>query len=106
MDINFIVLIVVAILIAVVYGIIGFFGNKTGEEWDWSKFAATVVYSIVVGLMAAFTGAFTLETVSLEAIAPIFATYLGFLYIIQQIMDIVFTKFGWKKGLAQAFTRA
>jgi uncharacterized membrane protein len=106
MDVNYIVLLVVAVLIALVYGIIGFFAAnaKTAEGWDWAKFAATIIYSIAVGLLAALSGTFTLEAVSLDAIAPYFAMYLGFLYILQQIMDALFMKLGWKKGLARAFT--
>lgn len=107
MDTNYLVLLIVAIIMAVAYGLIGFFAAnlKEGESYSISKLIATVVYSVVVGLVAAGTGVFTLSTVSLESIAPVFAAYLGYLYLFQKIFDALFVKLGWKFGLAQAFVR-
>jgi uncharacterized SAM-binding protein YcdF (DUF218 family) len=107
MDVNYIVLLLVAIIMALSYGIVGFFAKKLteGESYSVPKLIATIIYSIVVGFLAVNTGIFTLGSVSVEAMAPVFAEYLGFLYIIQTVLDAIFVKLGWSGGLSQAFVR-
>jgi len=107
MDVNYIVLLITAIIMALTYGLIGFFANKLneGESYSVPKLIATIIYSLVVGFLAVNTGVFTLASVSVEAMAPVFAEYLGFLYIIQTVLDAIFVKLGWSGGLSQAFVR-
>jgi uncharacterized membrane protein YuzA (DUF378 family) len=106
-DVNYITLLIVAIVMALAYGLIGFFAAKLkeGESFSVPKLIATVIYSIVVGFLAVSTGAITLNAVSLEAIAPVFAGYLGFLYVLQTVVDALFVKIGWTGGLAKAFAK-
>jgi len=107
MDINYVVTLIFAIIMAIAYGGIGFFAAKLneGESYSVPKLIATIIYSLVVGFLAVNTGVFTLASVSVEAMAPVFAEYLGFLYIIQTVLDAIFVKLGWSGGLSQAFVR-
>jgi hypothetical protein len=107
MDVNYVVLLIVAVIMALAYGLIGFFAAKLkdGESYSVPKLIATIIYSVAVGIVAVNTGVFTLGSVSMEAMAPVFAAYLGFLYIIQNVVDTIFVKLGWSGGLSQAFVR-
>jgi hypothetical protein len=89
--INYIVLIAVAIVMALAYGIVGFFANKvtTGESFSASKFLATVVYSIIVGVIAVQSGLISLDTVGnwQTIFSPMWTQYVliytGLLYFFQ-----------------------
>jgi uncharacterized membrane protein YuzA (DUF378 family) len=107
MEINFVVTLLVAIVLALTYGFVGFFAAnlKDGETYDWKKLAATIIYSVVVGILGTYAGVFTLTNVSLEAIAPIWATYIGFLYIVQTVIEAIFKQAGYEKGIVSTFSR-
>lgn len=81
MDVNYITLLFVAILMGMVYGIIGFFSDKlnTDGAFNWQKFGATIVYSIIIGVAAVVSGVFNFDTVAnWQAImSPLWVTYSG-----------------------------
>jgi len=94
MDVNYIVLLAVTIVMGLAYGFIGFFATavKTGESFDIKKLIATIIYSIIVGVIAVQTGAISLETLAnWQAIfSPIwemyFGIYLGLMYIFSKVV--------------------
>ena len=100
MDVNYILLLFVAIVMALAYGILGYFSARmsSGETWNWPKFFATVVYSIVVGFLAVQVGAINLENIAnwQTIFSPIWAEYLliytGLLYVFQKIVPAVWDK--------------
>ena len=108
MDINYTVLLITAILMAVVYGVVGYLQAKakSGADWEWSKFAATIVYSVVVGFVAVSTGLLTLQNVDMNVIVAVWATYIGYLTMAQTLLDaIIAFIFKQPLGLATAFVR-
>jgi len=106
-DVNYVVLLITAIVVALAYGLIGFFSalSKTGEVFQWNKLAATIAYSIFIGYIAVVTGLITLTNLSFNFFDPVWYEYLGVLYFFQTIVDSIFARFGWTGGLAQAFKR-
>ena len=107
MDVNYVVLLITAIVVALAYGLIGFFVAlfKTGEVFQWNKLAATILYSIFMGYIAVITGLMTLTNLSFNIFDPIWYEYVGMLYFFQKIVDAIFAQFGWKTGLAQVFVK-
>ena len=93
-DVNYVMLLFVAVIMAVAYGILGYFAErlKTGAAWEWDKFAATVVYSIIVGVVAVQSGLITLVNVADWQIifSPVWVTfsgvYLGLLYFFSKFV--------------------
>lgn len=100
MDVNYILLLFVAIVMALAYGILGYFSARmsSGEAWNWPKFFATVVYSVIVGFFAVQTGVISLETIAnwQTIFSPVWAEYLliytGLLYVFQKIIPTVWDK--------------
>ena len=100
MDVNYVLLLFVAIIMALAYGILGFFAARmsSGEAWSWPKFAATTVYSVVVEFLAVQLGVLNLENVAnWQAIfTPLWAEYMlvytGLLYAFQKISVPVVTR--------------
>jgi hypothetical protein len=94
MDVNYILLLFVAIIMALAYGLLGYFSARmsTGEPWSWSKFAATIVYSFVVGFFAVQTGVITLENIAnwQTIFSPLWAEYVliytGLLYVFSKFV--------------------
>jgi uncharacterized membrane protein YuzA (DUF378 family) len=101
MDINYITLLFVAILMGMVYGIIGFFSDKlnTDGAFNYQKFGATIVYSIIIGIAAVVSGVFNFDTISnWQAImSPLWVTYSGLylalIYMFSKIVVPVVTQF-------------
>jgi len=94
MDINYIMLLFVAILMGMAYGIIGFFSDKlnTDGAFNYQKFAATIVYSIIIGIAAVVSGVFNFDTIgNWQAImSPLWITYSGlYLALIYMFSKIV-----------------
>ena len=59
-------LIIVSVLMAFVYGLIRY-ANKnqeTGATWDWTKFAPTAIYSVILGVVMAVTGVINFENIA------------------------------------------
>jgi hypothetical protein len=94
MDVNYVLLLFVAIIMALAYGIIGYFSARmsTGDPWSWSKFAATIVYSVVVGFFAVQTGVITLENIAnwQAILSPVWTEYIliytGLLYVFSKFV--------------------
>lgn len=65
-DINYLALIAVAIIMALAYSLPGFFSNmiRAGQKWQMAEFLATIVYSIIVGVLAVFFGLINLDTLA------------------------------------------
>lgn len=97
MDVNFLVLLIAAVVVTVGYGVVGYVSTLVGENpepFKPKKLLVTFVYSIVVGLLGVFTGVLTLENLSDPAVvAAVFATYTGLTYYVNKIVDII-----WKSG--------
>ena len=94
MDANYMALLLVAILMGIVYGIIGFFGDKlnTDGSFKTAKFLATIVYSIIIGVLAVVTGVFNFESVAnwQAILSPIWTLYSGFyLFLIYAFSKVV-----------------
>jgi UDP-N-acetylmuramyl pentapeptide phosphotransferase/UDP-N-acetylglucosamine-1-phosphate transferase len=109
MDINYLLVVVFAILVAIVYGLLGLFDAwAKGEPKDPARIIATIIYSIIIGIILAQTGALNLTTINWDVITqvmnPVWYLYIGVLYAIQKLVNGVFSWLGWKKGLAQLFT--
>lgn len=94
MDVNYIVLLFVAIVLGLAYGLIGYFADrvKNGGELDIPKLIATIVYSIIVGVIAVQTGAIDLTKIAdwQTIFSPVWTMYLGIylgiLYVVQKIL--------------------
>ena len=94
MDVNYVLLLITALIMALAYGLIGFFADKVNNagKWDWAKFSATIVYSIIVGVIAVNTGVITLQNIGdYSAIfSPVWAMYggiyLGLIYVFSKIV--------------------
>jgi hypothetical protein len=103
-DVNFLVLIISAIIVALAYGILGLFAAKvtTGESFDLAKFLATVVYSIVIGVIATLTGVINFDTIAnwQALFSPIWTQYIliymGLLYGFQKLVVPVASRFASK----------
>jgi hypothetical protein len=106
------VVLVVAILAAILYGLIGEIKAwASGEVFTLGKFLATLIYSIFIGFTAAYSGAIDPATISWNGLAlvfnPIWIEYLGLLYGIQKIIDAVIIKISGKpQGLATLFIKS
>ena len=92
MDINYIVLLVVSIILALAFDLPGYFNNLVTkkENFDLPSLAATVIYSIIVGFLAVQSGLITLVNLSQwqDIFTGAFATYAG----IQLFLLYLFTK--------------
>jgi hypothetical protein len=100
-------LIILALTMAIVYGIVGFLQAraKSGAIWNWGQFIATLVYSVAVGLIAVLTGALTLTNVDMSIIATVWAAYIGYLTMAQTLLDaLIAYLFKKPAGLAHIFT--
>ena len=97
MDINFLVLLIVAVIMAMAYGVLGLFANwmNSGAKFDIRQFLATLVYSIVVGIIAVSLNLISLDTLAnWQAIfSPIWTAYTlvytGLLYVFGKIIPPV-----------------
>lgn len=97
MDVNFLVLIVVAIIVSIAYGVPGIFASIVGgKKFELNKFLATVLYAIVVALIGVFTGVVSLTNISMDIFNPIWYEYIGVLYIFQKVVDAILERFGCK----------
>lgn len=117
-DVNYILLLITAVIMALAYGLIGFFASKLNEgaPLDPAKLAATVVYSIVVGVIAVNTGVITLQNIGdyQTIFSPVWVmyggVYLGLIYVFSKVVVPIFnratttTKF-YAKKVAAAFGR-
>lgn len=104
MDVNYVLLLITAVIMALAYGLIGFFANKMefGDAFDYPKLAATIVYSIIVGVISVNTGVITLQNIGdyQTIFSPVWimygGIYLGLIYvfskIIVPIVKRIFTK--------------
>jgi len=107
MDVNYVLLLSTAIIMALAYGLIGYFASKLNEgaTWDWGKLAATVVYSIIVGVVAVNTGVITLQNISdySTIFSPVWAMYggiyLGLIYVFSKIIVPIVKQFTSKTTL-------
>ena len=100
MDINYIMVLAIAIIMAIAYGILGFFADKLNNNgtWDWSKFVVTIIYSIIIGVAAVVSGAFNFETIAnwQTIFSPMWTMYaglyMGMLYFFQKFIVPIFTR--------------
>jgi hypothetical protein len=107
MDINYVMLLIVAVIFGLAYGLMGFFADrvKNGGVFDWPKLAATVVYSIIIGIVAANTGVVNLTNLGdfqtiLSPVWQMYAgVYLGLIYIFSKIIVPVVQQFTSKTTL-------
>ena len=107
MDVNYVILIAVALIMGLAYGIIGFFSAymKAGESLDYRKLAATVVYSVIIALFAVQTGVLNFQSLAnWQAIFdPIWQTYFGIylalIYVFSKIVIPVVAQFTSKTTL-------
>ena len=107
MDVNYIVLMAVAIIMGLAYGLLGFFSAKlsTGESLDVKKLAATIIYSIIVGIIAVQTGAINFDTLAnwQALLSPLWTEYLGIylglMYIFSKVVVPVAQTFTSKTTL-------
>jgi len=113
MDVNYILLLITALIMALAYGLIGFFGDKvnTGGTWNWAKFCATVVYSIIVGVIAVNTGVITLQNIGDYSIifSPIWimygGVYLGLIYVFSKVVVPVVSNIAARSAKVEWFPR-
>ena len=117
-DINYILLMITAVIMALAYGLIGFFADKVnnGGSFNLPKLLATVVYSIIVGVIAVNTGVITLQNIGdyQTVFSPVWVmyggVYLGLIYVFSKVVVPIFdratttTKFYARKAAA-AFGR-
>lgn len=104
MDVNYILLLAIAIIMGIAYGIVGFFSDKlnTDGAFNWQKFAATIVYSIIIGLVSVWTGLFSFDTITnWQAImSPLWITYsglyMGLIYLFSKILVPIAAQFSSK----------
>jgi uncharacterized membrane protein YeaQ/YmgE (transglycosylase-associated protein family) len=103
-DVNVIALFFTSVIIALAWGLIGFFSSKVtaGAAWDPRKLIATIIYSIILGIIGAVTGAFTLSNPSLDVFTVIDAKYFAVLVIVNKIMDAFWAWIDTKTSLAKA----
>lgn len=100
MDINYIMVLAIAILMAMVYGILGFFADKLNNNggWQWDKFVVTIIYSIIIGIASVVTGVFNFETIAnwQTIFSPMWTMYaglyMGMLYFFQKFIVPIFTR--------------
>ena len=101
MDVNYILLLITAVIMALAYGLIGYFADKLNNAgaWNWAKFYATIVYSIIVGVIAVNTGVITLQNISdySTIFSPVWVmyggVYLGLIYVFSKIVVPVVSQF-------------
>jgi hypothetical protein len=101
MDVNYIVLIAVAIVMALAYGLMGFFADwmTTKGAYNWAKLAATIVYSIIVGIVSVATGVFDVTQIANFQIifSPVWVSYAfiytGLLYAFSKIIVPIASQF-------------
>jgi len=99
MDVNYVVLILVAVVLALAYGLLGWLKEyiQNGQKFDLTTFLTTIVYSIVVGLVAVQTGLIDLTTLSnWQSVFSVMwisyaMVYTGLLYIVGKIVTIITT---------------
>jgi hypothetical protein len=103
MDINYLVLLFVAIVVALAYGLIGLFAGwaQNGTPFEPKKFITTVVYSIALGVIAVNLGVISLTNVSLDIFNPLWTEYMGVLYIVSKVVDTIFDFLGKKVTAAR-----
>jgi hypothetical protein len=94
MDINYILLLAIAIIVGLAYGLPGLFADfvKNGSKIDWAKLAATFVYSIIVGIFAVQTGVLTMDTLPnwQTLLTPVWTMYMGlYLFMLYLFSKII-----------------
>ena len=110
MEANAMLIIVMAIIMMLVYG---FFDAlriqiNTGV-WDYGYLIATLIYSLLVGVIAGMSGLLDLNVPVAEwwtVLGTVFAAYLGYLTILHAVADYIIAKI-WPvkapQGLGTAF---
>ena len=104
MDVNYLLLLAIAIIVGLAYGLPGLFADfvKNGSKVDWAKLAATIIYSVVVGVIAVQTGVLSLDTLPnwQTLLTPIWTLYMGFylflLYLFSKIVVEPFFLYGYE----------
>lgn len=100
-DMNYFLLLAVAIIVGLAYGLPGVFADwlKNGSKIDFARLGATIVYSIVVGIIAVQTGVLTLDNIVnwQTLLTPVWTIYMGFylmmLYLFSKIVVPVVQQF-------------
>jgi hypothetical protein len=94
-DVNYVLLLFVAIVVALAYGLIGLFAAwaQKGESFEPRKFIATIIYSIALGIIAVNLGLISLTNVTLDIFNPLWLEYAGLLYVVNKVVDTVFDFF-------------
>lgn len=109
--VDFIVVLIVAVLAAILFGLIGIIKAwANGEQFELSKLLATLVYSVFIGVIASYSGLIDPMTISWDILAQIFNPlwweYIGLLYGIQKVLDALIIKISGKpQGLETIFIR-
>ena len=94
MDVNYLLLLAIAIIVGLAYGLPGLFADfvKNGSKIDWAKLAATIIYSIIVGVLAVQTGVLTMDTLPnwQTLLSPVWVTYAGLYAFLLYLFSKVF----------------
>jgi len=96
MDINFALVLVIAIVLTLTYEFFQILVSQvTTGVWDYGYLAATFIYSLLVGIIAAYSGLLTLN-LPLEQMVPVLIAVWGqyFLYLtaLHSVMDYLIAK--------------
>ena len=109
MEFNILLLIVIAAIMTLIYG--GFFDALrkavTTGVWDYGYMIAIFIYSVVVGVVASFTGAINLDLPIDQmwpALSTVFAMYFTYLGLTHAVLDYVISKI-WPTQIAGLATK-
>jgi len=97
MDMNLILLFVIAFVMALAFGLLGWLKSylESGQKFDLTTFLATLLYSIIVGVIGVQTGLIKLETLAdwqtiFSAMWLQYAMiYTGLVYVIGKIIGML-----------------
>lgn len=94
MDVNYLLLLAIAIIVGLAYGLPGLFADfiKNGSKVDWAKLAATIIYSVIVGVCAVQSGVLTMDTLPnwQTLLTPVWTMYMGlYLFLLYLFSKIV-----------------
>jgi len=112
MDVNYVMLIIMSVVFSLGYGIAGYIkaAIETGEPWKTAKFAATAIYSIIIGILMVYFGIITPDTIAnFTALVPaVWATYIilytFLLYFFEKILLPVVSTLLTKTTIYRAVT--
>ena len=112
MDVNLMVIIIMAIVLTVLYGFLDALRIAiTTKVWDYGYLIATFIYAVAIGIIAGMSGLLNL-TMPVDQMGTIvmgvWAAYFGYLAAIHMVVDYIIAKLFPEKapqGLGTAFMK-